>query len=230
MAGNKGRRRCCEQFGFDEWADGEFRDWFTAIISEGRWNNTYKFAIARFLLDLCCDPCMMLRMYGRPADEEAPGVVDTADGIKVRYAEIARYFFAYYWPLACNAGLRQGPAKQQPKVMTAIEREFGKKEYGQSVCQMIRDEPEAVGRCIKAIAKVMPKQVIYRFQKVGGREICMFYQYAAELDDKSGNRKVDLKGGDTGEPRRIAVPPRELRGAEQGRRPRVAKGHCLTQP
>ena len=197
MGGKKGGGDddCCERFGFDDWSDREFLDRFITIISEGRMNNTYKFAMARFLLDLCCDPCMMLRMYGRPGDGGAPGTTDTADGIKVRYAEIARYFFAYYWPLACNAGLRQGPAKQPPLVMTAIEGAFGKKRYGQSVCQIIREYPERVEQCIKKIAGAMPKQVVYRFQKVCGREICMFYQYAAEKGDGSGNRKVDLKGG-----------------------------------
>ena len=194
MAGGKeGGGR--ERFGFAEWSNGEFRDWFVAIASEGRRNNTYKFAMARFLLDLCCDPCMVLRLYGRPRDKGAPGAVDTAGGIRVRYAEIARYFFAYYWPLACNAGLRQGPATETPLVMTAIEKEFGEGEYGQSVCQVIRDEPERTGRCIKEIARVMPRQVVYRFQKVGGRELRMFYQYAAGPADKEGSRRVDLRGG-----------------------------------
>ena len=195
MRGKTGDDGCCERFGFDDWSDREFFDWFIAIISEGRMNNSYKLAMARFLLDLCCDPCMMLRMYGRPGDGGAPGATDTADGIKVRYAEIARYFFAYYWPLACNAGLRQGTARQPPKVMTAIEEAFGKKEHGHSVCQIIREDPERAEQCVKKIAGVMPKQVVYRFQKVRGREICMFYQYAAGPGDKSGNRQVDLKGG-----------------------------------
>lgn len=182
------------RFGFVDWSDGEFRARFVAIIGKGgKKNNTYKFAMARFLLDLCCDPCMMLRAYGRQGDEDVPGTADTADGIQVEYAEIARYFFAYYWPLACNAGLRQGPAK--PKVVTAIEREFGEKKYEQSACQIIRDEPEKVGRCLKEIARVMPLQVGYRLQKVCGDEIPMFYQYAAGPADNSGNRRIDPKGG-----------------------------------
>ena len=193
MPGERGGR---DRFGFDDWSDDEFHAWFAAIIGKaGIKNNTYKFAMARFLLDLCCDPCRMLRIYGRPGDGDAPGTVDTAGGIKVEYAEIARYFFAYYWPLACNAGLRQGPANQKPKVVSAIEREFGIKKHGQPACQIIREEPEKAERCIKEIARVMPLQVVHRFQKVCGREIRMFYQYAAGPGDKSGNRRIDPRGG-----------------------------------
>lgn len=184
------------RFDFDEWPDREFHDWFVAIIGGGgRMNNTYKFAMARFLLDLSCDPSKMVRMYGRPVEGAAPGVTDTAGGIQVRHAEIARYFFVYYWPFACNARLRQGRDNQPPRVTTAIEEEFGKREYGRSAFQIIRDEPEKVGRCLEKIAKDMPRQVIHRFQKVGGREIRMFYQYAAGPVGREGNRRIDLRGG-----------------------------------
>ena len=184
------------QFGFGDWSHRDFHDRFTAIIGGGRRNNTYKFAMARFLLDLSCDPCMMVRVYGRAGDGAAAGgAVDTVGGIKVTYAEIARYFFAYYWPLACRARLRQGPARQRPQVMGAIEGEFGGKEYRQSACQMAREEPERVGRCLRKIAKAMPRQVVHRFQKACGGEVRMFYQYAAGPADREGNRRVDLGGG-----------------------------------
>ena len=74
------------RFGFDDWSDREFRDWFTAIIGEGgRKNNTYKFAMARLLLDLCCDPCMMLRTYGRLGDRAGAGAgyLATAQAVDV---------------------------------------------------------------------------------------------------------------------------------------------------
>ena len=195
MVGKKGSRRCCKKFGFDEWTDGEFRDWLVAIIGEGKKNNTYKFAMARFLLDLSCDPSMISRLYGPPEEGAAPGATETSYGIKVRYAEIARYFFAYYWPLACRARLEQGPAGEVPLVVSEIKKEFGRDEYRQSVYEIVSEEPGAVERCIKAIARVMPRQVVHRFQKVGGREICMFYQFGAGPVRKEGNRKIDLRGG-----------------------------------
>ena len=184
------------RFGFGDWSDGEFRDRFMAIIGGGgRKNNTYKFAWARFLLDHSCDPCMVPRMYGRLGNEPAAGTTYTAGGIQVTYAEVARYFFAYYWPLACRARLRQGPITQRPGVMGAIEKEFGEAEYRQSVCQIICEEPERVRRCLKKIEKVAPKQVVVRFQKVDGSEDPIFYHFAAGLADKEGNRRIDPKGG-----------------------------------
>ena len=187
---------CCEGFGFDEWADGDFHNRFIAIIGRGgKKNNTYKFAMARFLLDLCCDPSMIERMYGRQGDGGAPGAIDTAYGIKVKYAEIARYFFVYYWPIACRARLEQGPKNEEPLVAQEIKKEFRDEEYRQSVCQIILEDPERVGRCIEEIAKVMPRQVVHRFQMVGGKEIRMFYQYGAGDVGKEGNRPIDLRGG-----------------------------------
>ena len=196
MQGGKRGGGARGRFGFDEWTDGEFRSRFIAIIGRGgKKNNTYKFAMARFLLDLCCDPSMMQRMYGPPGDGDAPGAIDTADGIKVKYAEIARYFFVYYWPVVCRARLEQGPNNEEPLVAQEIKKEFCDKEYRQSARQIILDEPEKVGRCITAIAKVMPRQVVHRFQKVCDEEIRMFYQYGAGAVGKEGNRPIDLKGG-----------------------------------
>ena len=184
------------RFSFGDWSNDEFRDRFMAIIGKGgRKNNTYKFALARFLLDHSCDPCTVPRMYGRLGDGPAAGTTYTAGGIQVTYAEMARYFFAYYWPLACRARLRQGPAAQRPGVMGAIEEEFGEAEYRQSACQIVCEEPERVRRCLRKIERVAPKQAVVRFQKVDGREDPMFYHFAAGPADKEGNRRIDPRGG-----------------------------------
>lgn len=190
----RGRRRGRGQFGFGDWSDGDFRDAFTSIISRrGRKNNTYKFAWARFLLDYSHDPGRVLGMYERAGD--APEPPNAAPAGRVTYAEIARYFFVYYWPLVCKTRLRQGPVGQPPKVTQAIEEEFDKGAYPQSVRQIIRRDRARVDRCVEKISKVAFKQVVYRFQKIGGREDRMFYQYAAGPPDKEGNRKIDRKGG-----------------------------------
>lgn len=190
------------RFSFAEWTDGELRDRFVSIIGEGgEKNNTYKFAWARFLLDHACDPCMMRHMYGRiwgRIAAKTPGAASAAAGCggnKVTYAEIALYFFAYYWPLACGAGLRQGPDNQKPKAVRAIEEEFGKGGHPQSLRQIIGEEPERVERCLGKIAKVGFGDIVHRFQKVCGKEARMFYQYAAGRGDRSGNRRIDLRGG-----------------------------------
>lgn len=199
----RGRRRGRGQFGFADWSDGDFRNAFTSIISRrGKKNNTYKFAWARFLLDYSHDPGRVLGMYeraGKKAAAAAKGEPQQQDASspagQVTYAEIAQYFFVYYWPLVCKTRLRQGPASQPPKVTQAIEKEFDKGAYPQTVRQIIRKERAKVDRCVEKISKVAFKQVVYRFQKIGGREDRMFYQYAAGPPDKKGNRKIDRKGG-----------------------------------
>ena len=191
----RGQRGECGRFGFAKWSDGDFRDAFTSIISRrGRKNNTYKFAWARFLLDHSHDPGRVLGMYERAGKAAEPTDAPAPAG-RVTYAEIARYFFVYYWPLVCKTRLRQGPASQPPQVTQAIEGEFDKGSYPQSVRQIIRSERPRVDRCVEKISRVAFKQVVYRFQKVGGREDCLFYQYGAGEPDRSGNRRIDRGGG-----------------------------------
>lgn len=114
-----GARRGLGQFGFGDWSEGDFRNAFTSIISRrGRKNNTYKFAWARFLLDYSHDPGRVLGLYGRAGKKAAAveGEAEQQDAPapigQVTYAEIARYFFVYYWPLVCKTRLRQGPASR----------------------------------------------------------------------------------------------------------------------
>ena len=194
----RGRRRGRGQFGFADWSDADFRDAFTTIISRrGKKNNTYKFAWARFLLDHSHDPGRVLGMYERAGKAADPpdASVPAAAGGQVTYAEIARYFFVYYWPLVCKTRLRQGPVRQPPKVTQAIEKEFDKGAYPQSVDRIIRTQRPRVDRCVEAISRVAFRQVVYRFQKIGDREDRMFYQYAAGPADRAGNRRIDRKGG-----------------------------------
>ena len=199
MATGSGCSSSGKGFGFANWSDGEFRYRFIDIIGgSGRRNNTYKLAMARFLLDHSCDPCAMQWVYGRPRGEAAaaPGTANVAGaGNKVTYAEMARYFFAYYWPLACEARLRQGPARQKPLVIQAIEGEFGEGECRLPVRRIICEQPAKVERCLKEVARVAPRQVVVRFQKVDGAEDPMFYQFAAGQADREGNRRIDPRGG-----------------------------------
>ena len=83
---------------------------------------------------------------------------------------------------------------QKPKAMQAIE-EFDGGAYPQSVRQIVREEPEKAERCLGRIAKAGFRDVVHRFQKVCGKGARMFYQYAAGPGDRSGNRRIDLRGG-----------------------------------
>ena len=179
------------QFEFKPWSDGDFLDRFIQIISNrGRKNNTYKFAWARFLLDHSFDPGKIGRMY-EPGTRIGRGPPDPS----VKYAGIARYFFHYYWPLACKTKLRQGPVSQPPEVIRAIKKEFDGEAYPETVEEIIEKNRAKVDRCLKKITKHAFEDVVHRFQKVDGEEDRMFYQYAAGPPDKSGNRSIDRAGG-----------------------------------
>lgn len=151
--------------------DRELGDEFMGILTSCNKNNTYKFALARFLLDYC--------NQGAPA--------------KVRYSEIAQYFFRYYWLQECKSKLRQGPANQTPEVITIIRKEFTEATYPHTFSELRKKEPEKVRRCEKRIVQRCFDDVVPRFQR-NGREF--FYKYfAKEYHDASNNRKIDPGGG-----------------------------------
>ena len=183
----------CGMFRFGRWMDDEFRSRFVEIIGRsGKKNNTYKFAWARFLIDHSSERHKVPAMFDRGGSR---GGRDEAAPAQVKYDEIARYFFVYYWPLVCKTRLRQGPDSQPPLVTAAIRDEFRKDAYPQTVEEVIRDERAKVDRCVDEIAKCAFDNVPYRFQSIGGSEVRMFYQLAAGPPDASGNRKIDPNGG-----------------------------------
>ena len=157
-----------------EAGEDEIRRRFMSIISKGATNNTYKFALARFLLDHSLE----------------------SSNTKVRYSEIAEYFFKYYWMQECKCRLRQGPKKQVPMIITIIRREFEKDAYPQSYKELQKTDSIRIARCVNEITKECFDDVIPRFQKVGGSEQRIFYDYLAkEYHDSADNKKVDPRGG-----------------------------------
>ena len=160
---------------FEEYTDEQFRIGFISMIKKGSKNNTYKFALARFLLD---------HSNGSGAE-------------KVRYANIAEEFFNYYWFQECKFKLRQGPDNQTPEIITIIRKKFRKDAYPEMEIKELRNkEPGKIENCVTQITKKCFDDVIPRFQKIGRNEKRMFYIYLAkEYKDSSDNKKIDPKGG-----------------------------------
>ena len=166
---------------FKNTSDEEFRDTFIGILSRGSKNNTYKFALARFLLE-----------YSIIHDEYSI----RHEKQQVGYSDIAECFFKYYWLQECKSKLQHGPKNQTPRVITAIQAEFKKKAYPQSFKKIQKEESDKVARCVKKIARTCRRDVIYRFQLIGGTERKIFYNYfATSYKGSSGNKKMDPKGG-----------------------------------
>ena len=166
---------------FKEYGYEDFLDLFMGIMRASK-NNTYKFALARFLLEYS----------------------SKNTGISVRYEEIAESFLRYYWDQECRSKLRQGPSNQTPEVIKIIRREFDKSYYPQSFDEIKKDEPARVQRCVGEVAKKCFDDVIPRFQLVWGKETKIFYHYMArEYHDKSNNKKIDPGGGIMLNPRAV---------------------------
>lgn len=159
---------------FETVPDSEILDAFTSIVTKGVKNNTYKFALARFLLDHSV----------RHGPE------------RVRYKDIAWKFFRYYWAQECKSRLRQGPAGQRPEIVKIIRKAFPNDAYPQTFSDLVREEPKRVKACITKITEKCFDDVIPRFQKTGREKRELFYKYfAKEYHDSSDNKKIDPRGG-----------------------------------
>lgn len=164
---------------------GRLLDAFVSAMTQGANNNTYKFALARFLLDhsIC--------------DTKSQGV---------SYGEIAECFFDYYWPQECKSRLRQGPQTQTPRVIKIIRTKFGEGYHPKSLADVKGEHSTAVSYCIQKITKHCFNDVIPRleddaehyFGKRRGNKSYrrIFYDYIAmEYHDASNNRRIDPGGG-----------------------------------
>ena len=158
---------------FEEKTDGEFRDEFVGILTKGVKNNTYKFALARFMLE-----------YSQRNNDPM-----------VRYSMIAEYFFKYYWMQECKFKLRQGPENQRPEIITIIRDEFPEQVYPQTFKRLKKEKPDQVSRCIEKITKKCFDDVIPRFQKISGEKRTFFHYFAKEYGDSADNKRIDPRGG-----------------------------------
>ncbi len=168
-----------ETVSFDTFADREFEQGFLNIISHGSKDNTYKFALARFLLD-----------YSR----------DKTDA-HVDFADIAKYFLEYYWNQICKMKMKHAPqATKKPQIVRIIEKEFPKKYYPDTFREICRKEEyeENIQKCVKRIEKSCFHNVIWRFQRIKvGRatEVRMFFDYRISRKIHDNKRYVDLDYG-----------------------------------
>lgn len=95
----------------------DFQYYLNTILTKGRKDNTYKFALARFLVD-----------YSYKQDE-----LDIETGINknesniIEYSVIAQSFLKYYWHQICKYKIRQNyNLEKLPLIVQIIQRIFGK--------------------------------------------------------------------------------------------------------
>ena len=94
---------------FLEISDSKIESVFMHMISKGRKDNDYKFALARFLLE-------------HSAKNDAK--------THVEFKEIAEKFLGYFWPQVCQTKLMHNAfGKPIPQIITIISNEFNESSY-----------------------------------------------------------------------------------------------------
>ena len=166
--------------------DKELRHDFISILTKGRKSNTYKFALARFLLEHSqkCEP-----------DDINKKIMNNEKEI-VDYQDIANMFLKYYWHQECKYRIRQNHQKEKPpSVITTITKVFGKKYIPESLT-----EPKFTKQINLAQKEIRSKvfgkesnktsQVIPRFQNImegsKSKRKQIFYDY----DDEKAHLEI----------------------------------------
>ena len=93
---------------------------FLTILTRGRKDNTYKFALARFLVD-----------YSKSKDDQyvARKVKDGEDEV-IPYSLISKEFLRYYWHQICRYKIRQNfNSEKLPLVVQIIQDTFGREYF-----------------------------------------------------------------------------------------------------
>ena len=135
--------------------DEELRRKFISILTKGNKSNTYKFALARFLLDHSHKP---------------------DSSYIVSFRDIAKKFLKYYWHQECKYRIRQNyDPKKIPSVVQVIRDVFKERMVDGYIPDYFEDMPQekiknAEAEIIKRVFGIGKKsQVVPRFQRLKGQ-------------------------------------------------------------
>ena len=142
---------------------------FNAIITKGRKDNTYKFALARFLID-----------YSESLDEQSiRNKVDSNTDEVIEYSLIAKAFLRYYWHQICKYKIKQNfNSEKLPLIVQIIQGIFGQDYIPEPLESM---DKEKTAQAESEIKKKCFSEVIPRFQNLmeGNKAASrpLFYEY-----------------------------------------------------
>ena len=152
--------------------DKELRKYFISILTKGKKSNTYKFALARFLLDYSSK---------LGSDYIEKKMINNEIEV-VSFQEIANSFLKYYWHQECRYRIRQNyEVKKPPSAIKEIRKVFGEKYIPKYFEDMRQEKIEKAQNEIKksVFGKGDKSQVVPRFQKLPRQpERRIFYEYA----------------------------------------------------
>lgn len=158
---------------------------FVTILKRGVKDNTYKFALARFMLD-----------YVHNLNEDDVNLhIRNATSVEISYDDIANAFLRYYWDQECMYKINQNsPNKRRPKIITIIRKEIGENYIPTKFKDVNKKDKLVMLNSVRKnlFGSEMSKTsiVIPRFQNIPGtrpRKTRLFYSY----DDSV--RKLYLK-------------------------------------
>ena len=148
---------------------------FVTILKKGAKDNTYKFALARFMLDY----------VHNLGEDDVNRHIRNATSVEISYDVIASTFLRYYWDQECMYKINQNsPNKKRPKIITIIRKEIGEN-YIPTKFKDVNREDKLV--MLKSVRKNLfgseagkTSVVIPRFQNIPGvrlRKTRLFYSY-----------------------------------------------------
>ena len=138
---------------------------FVSILTKGKKSNTYKFALARALIEYC---------------QEHP----KGDNLDIPYSYFARKFFEYYWHQVCRYRIKQDfKPNSEPRAMQVIRSIYNDSKDGfKNISE--KDKQKGENMILKTVfghAKVKTSIVIPRFQNIpkgrGSTSKEIFYEY-----------------------------------------------------
>jgi len=139
---------------------------FINIVSKGAKTNTYKFALAKFLLDYSKNQKLKESNY------------------QINYNEIAVKFLEYYWFQECKYKFKQDFNKDKmPKIIHIIQKYCGTEYISESFEKYFKDKESIKLQMIEEIEKKCFNDVIPRFQPKDKND---YYQHFHK-SVKSGN-------------------------------------------
>ncbi len=129
---------------------------FNSIVSQSVKDNTYKFALTKFLLD-----------YSHEHEQ--------ADAYQVSYNEIAEKFLEYYWFQECKYKFKQDfKVERMPMVIRIIRRYCGEDYIPESYEKYFKDKKALKNTMVNEIERGCLQDVIPRLQP---RNTFSFYQH-----------------------------------------------------
>lgn len=149
----------------------EFAYYFNSVLTKGRKDNTYKFALARFLID-----------YAHGLDDSFIRVkIEKDEKEIIRYSTIAK--LKYYWHQICKYKIRQNYNMEKLPLIVQILQEIFGKEYIPECFQSM--DKSKIEMAEKQIERKCFLEVIPRFQNImEGADIISrkeFYNYHDNL-------------------------------------------------